>query len=189
MDVLVDMLRLHVGIGDDPRPGESLLLAVSGFHDFLTNAGRVFTLRMIEDLVDVFSRDLEYHIDTIQEGSGDFALVAFDLIEATGTGMLGVVIVAAGTGIHRGDKHKIRRILDGPRDTRDIDDLVFDGLSEDFEGLSRELGEFIEEEDAFVCQTHFSGCQCPASADDRDPAGGMMDLTKWPTDDERLLFG
>jgi len=143
---------------------------------------------MIEDLVDVFSRDLEYHIDTIEKRSGDFALVAFDLIETTGTGVFGIVVVATGARIHRGNKHKVRWILDGPGDTRDIDDLVFDRLSEDFEGLSGEFGELVEEEDAFVCQTHFSRCQCPASADDRDPAGGMMDLAKWSADDKWLFL-
>lgn len=140
MDVLVDMFGLHVCIGDDTCPGESLLLAISGFHDLFANSGRIFTLRMIEDLVDIFSRDLEYHIDTIEQRSGDLALVAFDLVETTGTGMFGVVVIAAGTRIHRGDEHKVRRILDGPRNTRDVDDLVFDRLSQDFEGLSGKLG-------------------------------------------------
>lgn len=103
--------------------------------------------------------------------------------------MFGVVVVATGARVHRGDEHKVRWILDCPRDTRDIDDLVFDRLSEDFERLSGEFGELVKEEDTLVCQTHFSGCQCPASTDDRDPASGVMDLAKWSADDEWLFFG
>lgn len=99
---------------------------------------------VFENRVYVFSRNLEDNIDTIQEWSRDFGLIAADLVVGTCAGFVAITIESTGTGIHCAYEHKIGRILHGADGTRDSDSFVFDGLAKYFKYLTREFGKLIE---------------------------------------------
>ena len=72
------------------------------------------------------------NVDTVHQGTAD--LVEVTLHGTSGTCALdsGVVIVAARTWIHGGDKHKGCRVFDGHLGPRDGNDPIFHRLPEDF---------------------------------------------------------
>lgn len=123
---------------------------------------------VFEDGIYVFSGDFEDDVNAIQKWSRDFGLVAADLMMGAGACFVTIAIESAGTGVHRPDKHKIRRILYGADGARDSDSFVFDGLAEDFEYLAGKLGKLIEKQYAFVSEGHLTWCESRSSTGDRD---------------------
>ena len=68
----------------------------------------------------------------------------------TGTGLLRVAIIAAGTGIHRGDQLKVRREGQRSLGAADGDDFIFHRLAHHFEDARPEFGELIQEQNTPV---------------------------------------
>lgn len=132
----------------------------------------------------VFSGDFEDDVDTIQEWSRDFGLVAAYLVMGAFAGFVAIAIESAGAGVHRAYEHKIGRILYGADGTRDGDGFVFDGLAEDFEHLAGELRKLIEKKYALVCQGHLTWCESGSSACDGYLGCGVVDGSHRALDDE-----
>ena len=68
-----------------------------------------------------------------------------------------VVIVAARTGVHGCHEHEGAGIADGILGARDIDDAVFEWLSQNLKHASLELWQLVTEEDTIVRKTYFAG--------------------------------
>jgi len=113
----------------------------------------------VQDLVYVLSRDLQDHIYPIKQWSGYLVLVVLDVVERTDAWFFWVFVVAAFAGIHRGDEHEVRRVLDSPGDSRDDDGFVFQWLSQDFKRLSGKFSQFIKEKNSLVGERNFTWCE------------------------------
>ena len=88
------------------------------------------------------------------EWSADFVHVALNLLRHALALMSRMIIVTTRANIHGGDEHEGARKRDGVFCTGDGDLSVFQGLAQGFECGARELGKFVQEEDAIVCQTY-----------------------------------
>ena len=88
------------------------------------------------------------------EWSADFVHVALNLLRHALALMSRMIIVTTRTRIHGGDEHEGARKRDGVFCTGDGDLSVFQGLAQGFECRARELGKFVKEENAIVCQTY-----------------------------------
>lgn len=183
----MDVFGGNVGVGKNGS-FKSFLLRFSGIDDFGSDGFRTFCWDGVQDLVDVFSRDFQDHIDPIKKWSGYFVLVSFDILDRAHAWFFAVFEVAAFAGIHGCYKHDVGWIFDGAADSRDDDGFVFERLSEDFERLSRKFCEFVEKKNSFVGEGNFAWREACSSADDRNFGSGMMNLTKRSGRDERLVF-
>ena len=79
-----------------------------------------------------------------------------------------MIIVTTRTRIHGGDEHEGAGKRDGVFCTGDGDLSVFQGLAQGFECGARELGKFVQEEDAIVCQTYLPRLTRSAASDEGD---------------------
>ncbi len=68
-----------------------------------------------------------------------------------------MVVVAAGTRIHRSDEHEGTGVGDGLLGSRDVDDAVLERLSQHLKNGTAELRQFIEEKYAVVRQANLAG--------------------------------
>ena len=94
--------------------------------------------------------DFDVDVDAVHERAADFVEVAVDGARGAGAFDGGVVVVAAGAGVHGCDEHEGGGVVDGGFGAADGDVAFFHGLSEDFECGAFELGELVEEEDSVV---------------------------------------
>ena len=62
---------------------------------------------------------------------------------------------------------------------------VFQGLAQGFECGARELGKFVQEEDAIVCQTYLPRLTRSAASDEGDVADGVVRRAEGTLGDER----
>lgn len=94
--------------------------------------------------------DLHLHVDAIQEGTREFALIAGDLIGGAAAGALGVAKVAARTGVHGGDELKTSRELSPLCCPDDGDVACLQRLSQSFQRIAGKFRQFIEKKNAVV---------------------------------------
>ncbi len=123
------MFRRDLRVGRDRGSEKSLLLDFSRIDDFVSNRSRTFAFDVVQDFFDIFTWDLEHHIDTVQERSRNFRLVALDIHARTAARFFTVLVVSADTWIHSGDEHEVCRVLDSAGDARDDDGFVFQWLT------------------------------------------------------------
>lgn len=132
--------------------------------------------------------DDNVHVDTVEKRAGEFFLVAIDVAWVTGALMGGVAEIATGAGIHGGDEHKIGGIGGFLVGARDGDSFVFEWLAEGLKDGTRELGDFVEEENAFVGERNFARGSVFATTDNRNRAGGVVGATKGASGDDFVGF-
>jgi len=105
------------------------LLDFSRIDYFGPDAFGIFSLYAVEDFVDVFPRYLDDHVDPVQQRSGYFALIFFDIEDGANARLFAIFVKSAFTWIHAGDKHKISRVANRSCDSRNHDALIFQWLS------------------------------------------------------------
>ena len=93
--------------------------------------------------------------------------------------MGGVAEVAARAGVHCGDEHKVGGVGGFCVGAGDGDGFVFERLAEGFEDGTGKLRNFIEEENAEMCEGDFAWGGFGAATDDGNCAGGVMWGAKW----------
>lgn len=118
--------------------------------------------------------DVDDEINAIKDGAREAFVVSGDLSGATGTGMVGIAVVAAGAGVHGGDKDKVGGIGGMLVGAGKGDLPVFKGLAKDFKDVARVFGQFIKEENATVGKGDFAGLKPVAAAEDGSGAGGVV---------------
>ena len=84
--------------------------------------------------------DLDVEVDAVHEWSADFVEVAADGARGAGAFDGGVVVVAAGAGVHGCDEHEGGGVFDGGLGAADGDAAFFHGLPEHFERGAFEFG-------------------------------------------------
>jgi len=88
--------------------------------------------------------------------------------------MLGVAVVAAGTGVHRRHQHDAGRIGEGGGDPCDGDPPIFQGLAQDLQDILLELWQLIQEEDPVVGEAHLPRFRYLPPSDEPCIGDGMM---------------
>src|SRR5580704_15063289 len=106
------------------------------------------------------------NIDAIEQRSADFGNVALD--HGRGAEALArlVVEVAARAGVDGGGEPEARGKGEGHGSAGDGDGVIFERLSHDFENVSGELGQFVEEEQPIVSERDFTGAGNDSAADE-----------------------
>gem|GEM_PF-3166391 len=120
------------------------MLYFPGIDYFFSDTRRALFFDVVENFVDILSRNFQNHIYPIQKWSRDFALVTLNLHQRTGAWLLGVLVISAFAGVHRTDEHKVRRIVDGACDPGNHYGLVFQWLTEHFQYLPWELSYLVK---------------------------------------------
>ena len=132
--------------------------------EFLVLGGRICGMLQEVGIVNFVYGNI--HIDSIEEWAGEFFEIVFFLGHSTSTNMGGIAGVAAWTRVHGGDKHKITRVVGFAVGARDGDIFVFKGLTKGLEDMSRELGDFVKEQNALVSKRNLSWRSFWAAAND-----------------------
>jgi len=105
-NVGVELLRPHVGIGDErgarvPRP----LADASGGHPSPDRLRR-FPRTPVGKLLVLDPRHLDVNVDSIEQGTADAFLVALDYVRRASTFAQRIAEIAAWARVHRRDKYK-----------------------------------------------------------------------------------
>ena len=142
--------------------------------------GRGFARLGGTQLFDAESGCLNVNIDAVDEGAADAGAVALDLGEGATAGVDGVSGITTGAGVHGADEHEGggESNFGGASGNRDL--TVFEGLTQNFKGVAAEFGEFIEEEDALMCEGDFSGSWKGSTAKETDVTDGVMGGAEGP---------
>ena len=118
--------------------------------------------------------DVDDEINAIKNGARETLAVGGDLSGTTGTGMVGVAVVAAGAGVHSGDEDEVGGIGGMLVGAGKGDLPVFKGLAEGFKNVARIFGQLVKEEDATVGKGDFAGLKPVAATENSSGAGGVM---------------
>ena len=164
----------HVGVGAGGGAGETLGLLLACLVDLLLHGAAVGTGGLGSEFAEGDGGDFDVEVDAVEQGAADFGHVAFDLGDAAMAVAAGVVAIAAGARVERGDEHEVGWEIGRAEGTADRDVAVFERLSEDFEGPAVEFGEFVEEEDAVVGEADFARGGDRAAADESGVADGVV---------------
>ena len=100
---------------------------------------------------------LALDVYAVEQRTANLVHITLYLPRGAHAGVGGVAIIAAGAGVHRGDKHETARKLGGVLGAGDGDLAVLKGLAQHFEGGFVELRQLIGEEHAVVGQGYLSG--------------------------------
>ena len=92
--------------GDGRGILEALALDGAGGGHALADDAAWFAALQVTQLGDGHGGHLHLYVDAVEQGAADFVHVALYLAWATGAGVCGMVVVAAGAGIHRGYQHE-----------------------------------------------------------------------------------
>jgi hypothetical protein len=103
----------------------------------------------------------------------------------TGTFFLGVVVEAAGAGVHSRYQHKAGREVDGYLGPADGNPPFFHRLAHNFQYAAFELGQFIEEQYTIMGQRNFTGLGYTTATHQRYITGSMMGRPEWPFGNQR----
>ena len=117
-------------------------------------------------------------IDTVEQWPRYAAEVLGHHAGPTYTGLLGVIVVATGAGVHRGEQHKRRRILYAELGPRDRHTSLFERLTQHLEHGAFELRQLIQKEHPMVGQGYFARLRMIATPHQRDIRNGMVGRTK-----------
>ena len=138
--ILAHECRGHLGITRDARVlAIALFLNLTGCDDALSDGCRGFAGFSATKLVETQRGYFNLNINAVEQGTTDLVQVFMDLSRRTLTGLGGVVVIAAGAGVHRSDEHKVAGVFDAVLGTCDGDFSVFQWLAQHFKGCSREL--------------------------------------------------
>gem|GEM_PF-5233003 len=184
-DILLGYLRI-VGL---LRSLESLGTKGASLFNLLFDIGRGASLGCpISEVFDLDSWHSDEEINTIEDRSGEFGAVPFDLRLAADTGFFFVSEMSARTWIECTDEDEFRWIRITRIDPIDRDLTVFERLSEHLEEMGIKFEELIEEENSLVRETDLSGTRVSSSSDDTDTARRMMHFAEWTGENEWMFF-
>ena len=146
-------LLCHLGIAVDALVIlETCLLDMACLNHTLTNLLAGLAWLHLTQLREGYGLYLAMDVDAVEEGTGDLVHVTLNLTWRTHAVVVGVAIVAAGTGVHGGHEHKGGRVGHAVFGTRHGDDAVFQRLAHDLEDATLELRQLVEEEYTIVGQ-------------------------------------
>jgi hypothetical protein len=102
-------------------------------------------------------RDGHHQIDSIQQGAGQPAAIARDLIGRAAASRRRMAEITAGAGVHRRHQLEARRKSGPPRRARNGDVAGFQRLAQRLEHAAVEFRQFVEKQHTVVRQRDFTG--------------------------------
>lgn len=123
----------------------TLRLYGSGFHHALADGRTRFACRGGGEVGHADGGNFYLYVDAVEQRAGDFPHVFLYLRGRAVALVGGVVVVAAGAGVHGGHEHEGAGERDGVLGAGDSDFAVFERLAERFEGGAGELRQFVKE--------------------------------------------
>jgi hypothetical protein len=160
----LDLLGRQLGI----RLPASLLALARG-EDPLTN-GRRGLARLAGERLEGRLMDAEDDVDPVGERPGQLCLVARDRVRGA-PAVAGLGTAPTWTRVRRRDQLEAARELDSMPRASDQHPARFERLAERLEGVTSELGELVEEQDAAMRERRLAGARRRAPAD----AAGRLD--------------
>ena len=85
-----------------------------------------------------------------------------------------MIVVPAGTWVHRGHEHETGRIFHGEFGAADGDHTILQGLAQHLQHLPFELGQFIQEQHAIVREADLAGLRERTTTDQGHIADRMV---------------
>lgn len=143
---------------------------------------------MLSKILYFYPRNADKEIDAVQNGSGEFGSVPFNMRFTTDTGFFFVSKKSARARVQSSDEDEFCRIGITGIDSIDADLPVFEGLSEHLQEFPVELQEFVEEEYSLVSEADLPRTTIPSSSDDADIARGMVDFSEWARENKRMVL-
>ena len=125
-------------------------------------------------------------VDPVDQRAADFRHIALDLRRRAMATAPRIASIAAGARIERGDQHEVGRERGAVERSRDRHGAIFQRLTQHFERLAVELGQFIEKKHTVVRQRNFAGRGRGTAADQARIADGMMRRSERPDGQQRL---
>ena len=133
MTVLAGELAGHLGIAVDVWGVlETLRLYGSGGYYSLADDGAGFGGESLAEFGDGDGYYFDVDVDAVHEWAADFVEVAVDGAWRAGARDGGVVVVAAGAGVHGCDEHEGGWVFDGGLGAADSDVAFLHGLAQHF---------------------------------------------------------
>ncbi len=147
----------HLGITVNLQSFKTIELGLSGRIDsFLDFPGGLPGFAACQ--VPVLDRgNLDVDVDSIHERPRDLGAIALNLWDRTGAFIVGIAVITAGAGVHGCDQHEASRVGEGGRCTGDGHPFLFQGLTQDFQDILLEFGQFVQEKNAVVGEADFPG--------------------------------
>src|SRR3989338_150181 len=180
-----EQCRSHFLIRQKPVDGQTCGLSFARFQYLFLQNWRGFKRAQSEIFVRQ-ARHADVQIDAVQNGTGDFILVARDIGGFTTTSFFMITQVPARTRILRRDQLKLARkrrtffpMLQG-------DFRAFERFTQRFQRGAVKLGEFIHEQHSTMSQTDFSGCQSGPTSEQGKGRGARVNTAERSA--EREMF-
>ncbi len=127
-------------------------------------------------------------VDAVEQRAADFVEVLVDGSGVAGAFDGGVVVVAAGAGVHCRHEHKGCGIFGGHLGAADGDAALLHRLSQHFEHAAFEFGQLVEEEHAVVGQADFAGLRIGTAAHEGDVRYGVVRGAEGSHGNQRVFF-
>ena len=130
----------------------------------------------------------DVQVDAVEDGPGQLGEVVLPLDGRAGAAVA-FAVVAAGAGVGGGDEHERSGKFDLRLEAGDADGAVFDRPPEGLDDRFGHLPDFVEKEDAAVCERHLAREDgLPAApADDGRERGGIVRRAEGPAPDQPVL--
>ena len=143
--------RIHLSVAMHVSLGiESEGLQRSSLYDSLADDGALLPCLHRRQLLKWHRHYLHLKVDAVHKRARDAAQIAAHLSRHTCTFLGGMVIVAAGAWIHRGDKHEPCGIIDRISCARHAYHPVFERLAHHLQNGARKFGKFVEKKHSVV---------------------------------------
>ena len=110
---------------------------------------------------------LYLNINTVEQRPGYPSQILFYYTRRTGALLCRMIIIPTWTWIHRGNKHKARRILHRIPRSRYADMPILQRLAQHFQHRTRKLRELVHEQNTIMSQGYFARHRIIASANQR----------------------
>lgn len=177
---------IHFGVHAERDAGlhKALTLTMSGAGNASSHSGREFGPARSDELLVINPRDVDEHVDAVEQRSGDATLVPAYELQRAATLSRRVAEVTAGARVHCRHEHEVGRKRGRKPSPTDGDHTVLQGLAQDFEYLRRELWELIEEEHSTMAECYFAWARDRPATDKTSVGDGVVGRAEGARRDE-----
>ncbi len=162
-------------------------LAPAGLPDPGGHLGRTLALPGPRELLAGDGGDVDVQVDAVQDGAGDAAPVAKQLLVPAQAGAAGVAQEAARARVHGGDQLELGRVVDGAARPGEDHVPLLERLAQGLEDVAPELGQLVEEEHAAVGERDLSGARRGGPAHQAGVRDGVVRRAEGALDEEPPL--
>ena len=177
-----NLARRHLRVGVDLVAGllEAPALLLTRGHHAPAYLSRAFGCRTAAQLFILDGRHLNVNVDAIEQRAGDLGHVALDHRRRTHALARLVVEVAAGAWVHGRGQHEARREAERHGGARNGDGVILKRLPHHLQHVAWKLRQFVEEQQAVVCERDLARTRNDAAADQACVGDGVVRRAEGP---------